>query len=89
MPISFKNQTITTNKEYKMKKTLLALLSTTLLFSVVSPAQAEDQKVLAIIDTAINSTKFNSIIQEACFTTVKSKVASQNMSCPVLLGQHL
>jgi hypothetical protein len=40
------------------------------------PAQAQDEKVLAIIDTAINSTKFNSIIHEVCFTTVK------NMSCP-------
>ena len=65
-----------------MKKTLLALLSATLLFSVITPAQAEDQKVLAIIDSAINSNNFPSIIYEACFTTVKSKVVSQNMSCP-------
>jgi len=51
-----------------MKKTLLALLSAVLLITVVQPAQAEDQKVLAIIDSAINSNNFPSIIQEACFT---------------------
>jgi hypothetical protein len=55
-------------KRNTMKKTLLALLSATLLFSVITPAQAEDQKVLAIIDSAINSNNFPSIIQEACFT---------------------
>ena len=65
-----------------MKKALLALLSATLLFTVITPAQAEDQKVLAIIDTAINSTKFSSIIQEVCYTTVKSATPSQDMSCP-------
>jgi hypothetical protein len=69
-------------KRNTMKKTLLAVLSATLLFSVINPAQAEDQKVLAIIDSAINSNNFPSIIYEACFTTVKSKVVSQNMSCP-------
>jgi len=57
-----------------MKKTLLALLSAALLITVTQPAQAEDQKVLAIIDTAIDSTKFTSIVYEACF--------SQNLSCP-------
>lgn len=65
-----------------MKKALLALLSATLLFTVITPAQAEDQKVLAIIDTAIDSTKFSSIIQEVCYTTVKSDKPSQDMSCP-------
>jgi hypothetical protein len=50
-----------------MKKTLLALLSAVLLITVVQPAQAEDQKVLAIIDSAINSNNFPSIIQEAFF----------------------
>jgi hypothetical protein len=66
---SFKNQRITTTKrESKMKKTLLALLSAALLITVVQPAQAEDQKVLAIIDTAINSDKHPAVIYEACFT---------------------
>jgi len=65
MPNSFKNQTITTTKrETKMKKTLLALLSAVLLITVVQPAQAEDQKVLAIIDTAIDSKKFPQIINK-------------------------
>ena len=57
-----------------MKKTLLALLSAVLLITVTQPAQAEDQKVLAIIDTAIDSSKFPSVIYEACFT--------ENNSCP-------
>jgi hypothetical protein len=83
LPSSFKNQTITTTiRSNKMKKTLLALLSIALAFTALAPAQAEDQKVLAIIDTAINSKNFPSIIHEVCFTTVKSSVPSQNMSCP-------
>ena len=65
-----------------MKKILLSLLSIAIAFTAVAPAQAQDQKVLAIIDTAINSNNFNSIIHEVCFTTVKSKIVSQNMSCP-------
>jgi hypothetical protein len=51
-----------------MKKALLALLSIAIAFTAISPAQAEDQKVLAIIDSAINSNNFPSIIQEVCFT---------------------
>jgi hypothetical protein len=65
-----------------MKKVLLALLSATLLITVTQPAQAEDQKVLAIIDSAINSKNFNSIIHEVCFTTVKSTNPNEDMSCP-------
>lgn len=65
-----------------MKKTLLALLSVGIAFATVQPSQAQDQRVLAIIDTAINSTKFSSIIHEVCFTTVKSSNPKQNMSCP-------
>lgn len=65
-----------------MKKALLALLSLTLIFTAMQPSQAEDQKVLAIIDSAINSNNFPSIIHEVCFTTVKSATPSQNMSCP-------
>ena len=65
-----------------MKKALLALLSAVLLITVTQPAQAEDQKVLAIIDSAINSKNFNAIIHEVCFTTVKSTDPKQNMSCP-------
>jgi len=83
LPSSFKNQTITTTiRSNKMKKVLLALLSIALAFTALAPAQAEDQKVLAIIDSAINSKNFPSIIHEVCFTTVKSSVPDQNMSCP-------
>ena len=80
MPTSFKNQTIKNNKEKTMKKTLLALLSIAIAFTAMQPSQAEDQKVLAIIDTAIDSSKFTSIIQEVCITSTKS-VASK-MACP-------
>lgn len=75
MPISYKNQRITTERETKMKKTLLALLSATLLLTVTQPAQAEDQKVLAIIDSALNSKMFPEVIYEACFNTYSA-------SCP-------
>ncbi len=81
MPSSFKNQTIK-NKENKMKKTLLALLSIAIAFTAVAPAQAQDERVLAIIDSAINSNNFPSIIHEVCFTTVKSTTPKENMSCP-------
>jgi len=57
-----------------MKKALLALLSIAIAFTALQPAQAQDQKVLAIIDTAIDSSKFPSVIYEACFT--------ENNSCP-------
>ena len=83
MPSSFKNQTITTTiRGNKMKKVLLALLSIAIAFTAMQPSQAEDQKVLAIIDSAINSKNFPSIIQEVCFTTVKSSIPTENMSCP-------
>ena len=65
-----------------MKKVLLSLLTIALAFTAIAPAQAQDQKVLAIIDSAINSKNFSSIIHEVCFTTVKSSVVKQNMSCP-------
>ena len=65
-----------------MKKVLLALLSIALAFTTMQPSQAQDERVLAIIDSAINSNNFPSIIHEVCFTTVKSSDLSQNMSCP-------
>ena len=80
MPSSFKNQTINNNKENKMKKALVALLSIAIAFTALAPAQAQDQKVLAIIDTAINSKNFPSIIHEACVTSVKA--VSSKMACP-------
>jgi hypothetical protein len=57
-----------------MKKALLALLSIAIAFTAIQPAQAQDQKVLAIIDSAVNYNKIPSVIYEACFT--------QNNSCP-------
>ena len=59
-----------------MKKTLLALLSIAIAFTALAPAQAQDQKVLAILDTAINSKNFPSIIHEVCFTTVSDMKCS-------------
>jgi len=57
-----------------MKKLLTALLSVSVILMPLQMAQANDQKVLAIIDTAIDSTKVPSVIYEACFTS--------NQSCP-------
>jgi hypothetical protein len=57
-----------------MKKLLITLLSLTIALIPLQVAQANDQKVLAIIDTAIDSKKVSSVIYEACFT--------QNQSCP-------
>ena len=51
-----------------MKKAILAVLSGLLLVTITQPVHAEDQKVLAIIDSAINSKNFSSVIYEACFT---------------------
>jgi hypothetical protein len=50
-----------------MKKVLLATLSAALVFSTMQTSQAQDQKVLVIIDTAIDSTKVP-VLHEVCFT---------------------
>jgi hypothetical protein len=63
-----------------MKKALLALLSIAIAFTALAPAQAEDQKVLAIIDSAINSNNFSSIVHEVCITSVKA--VPNKMACP-------
>lgn len=63
-----------------MKKALLALLSAVLVITAIQPVQAQDQKVLAIIDTAINSDNFPQIIYEACFTT--ERVIANPVLCP-------
>ena len=57
-----------------MKKLIIVALSAVLAVMAIEPAHAEDQKVLAIIDTAIDSKKIPSVIYEACFTV--------NRSCP-------
>lgn len=59
-----------------MKK-LVLVLSVVLGFAVMQPVQAQDQKVLAIIDTAIDSNKIPQVIHEACFTS-----NSVSVSCP-------
>ena len=56
-----------------MKKILTAVLLATTIIVPTQIAQAADEKVLAIIDTAIDSSKVPSVIYEACFT--------QNQSC--------
>lgn len=60
-----------------MKKVVIVL---SLLFGTtfVQPAQAEDQQVLAIIDTAIDSNVATNIIYEVCFT--------YNKTCPNKTG---
>jgi hypothetical protein len=63
-----------------MKKALLAILSALFVISTVQPVQAQDERVLAIIDTAINSNNFPQIIHEACFTT--EKVPANPVLCP-------
>jgi hypothetical protein len=59
-----------------MKKLVIVALSAVLAVMAVEPAHAQDQKVLAIIDTAIDSNKIPSVIYEACFTD------SKTMGCP-------
>jgi len=77
LPSSFKNQTITTKtKGVKMKKIVSALLVAILATLSVQATHAEDQKVLAVIDTAVDSSKIPSVIHEVCFTVSKS------MGCP-------
>ncbi len=79
MPSSFKNQTITITERDKMKKALLALLSAALVITAMQPSQAQEQKVIAIIDTAIDSSKFNNIVYEVCFTT---STKNNSGTCP-------
>lgn len=52
----------------KLKKLFIGFVAI-LGFAVVSPAQAEDQKVVAVIDTAIDSSKNSSIIYEVCINS--------------------
>lgn len=56
-----------------MKKTV-GIISLALCAMFVQPAQAADEKVIAIIDTAIDSSKFKNIVYEVCFTG--------NATCP-------
>ncbi len=61
-----------------MKKVLIAVLSAVTIFAPMQVAKATDERVVAIIDTAIDSSKFPSIIYEACFTDNKSCLNKTN-----------
>jgi len=60
-----------------MKKLLTTLLSLTIALVPLHVAQANDQKILAIIDTTIDSNKIPSVIYEACFAQ-----SGADTSCP-------
>lgn len=70
-----------------MKKLALAA-AVVLGFAVVQPVQAAETQTIAIIDSAVDSSKFNNIIYEACFTlatcpngqTLKDKNGSYSFS---------
>ena len=51
-----------------MKKVIVILASIAMSVIAVQPVQAQDQKVLAIIDTAIDSSRMTNVIHEVCFT---------------------
>lgn len=51
-----------------MKKLVVILTSVVMSLFVVQPVQAQDQKVLVIIDTAIDSDRHTNVIHEVCFT---------------------
>jgi hypothetical protein len=55
-----------------MKKLLAASAALLMSIAWMSPAHADDAQVLAIIDTALDATKFPNVIYEACFVTDKS-----------------
>lgn len=61
-----------------MKKVLIVLLSAVTIFAPMQVAKATDERVVAIIDTAIDSSKFPSIIYEVCFTQNKSCLNKTN-----------
>lgn len=50
-----------------MKK-VVGVISLALCAVFISPASADDQKVIAIIDTAVNVSKFDNVVYEVCFT---------------------
>lgn len=50
-----------------MKK-VVGLLAVILGFVLIQPVQAAETQTIAIIDSAIDSSKFNNIVYEACFT---------------------
>jgi hypothetical protein len=61
-----------------MKKILITILTALTIFAPMQIAKAADERVVAIIDTAIDSNQFPSIIYEACFTDNKSCLNKTN-----------
>lgn len=59
-----------------MKKIAVGLVLGIFVALTVQPVQAEELKTLAIIDTAVDSSKIPAIVYEACFTD------SKDMACP-------
>lgn len=55
-----------------MKKIAVVLVSLVMSVVAINPAHAEYQKVLAIIDTAIDSSRMPNVIHEVCFTYNKT-----------------
>jgi len=55
-----------------MKKIVVVLAALVMSLVTISPVQAQDQKVLAIIDTAIDSSRMTNVIHEVCFTYNKT-----------------
>jgi hypothetical protein len=55
-----------------MKKILVAILTMLTIFAPMQIAKAADERVVAIIDTAIDSNKNPSVIYEVCFSPTKS-----------------
>lgn len=51
-----------------MKKIIFATVSAMFFATQIAPAVADDQKVVAIIDTAVDVSKFDNIVYEVCFT---------------------
>lgn len=75
MPSSVQNKRIiktTKTRGKKMKKIVVVLASVVMSLVAVQPSHAEDQKVLAIIDTAIDSSRMPNVIYEVCFTYNKT-----------------
>lgn len=56
---------------YSMTKIITAVIVAFLSLSTL-PAQANNERVIAIIDTAIDSSKFTNVVHEVCITTLSS-----------------
>lgn len=61
-----------------MKKLIVLLLSLPMILIAIPANSNTDEKVIAIIDTYVDSSKFNNIIHEVCITTNKSCLNNDN-----------